>query len=96
MIAGGLQPNGPDGETGRHKRLKISRRRLCRFEPGSGHQMNEYPRPWKSEEETDGRCVIDATGRWVFGIQYDEADRSEQEVDLLVEWIVDTINKASN
>jgi hypothetical protein len=30
----------PDGETGRHKGLKIPRRKVCRFDSGSGHQYN--------------------------------------------------------
>ena len=29
---------GPDGEIGRHKGLKIPRRKPCRFESGPGHQ----------------------------------------------------------
>lgn len=54
----------------------------------------EYPRPWKSDEEHDGRCVLDANGRWVFAIQYDEADRERGEVDALVDWIVDIVNQS--
>lgn len=56
---------------------------------------DEYPRPWKSAEEYDGRCVLDANGRWVFAIQYDEADREESEVDALIEWIVAVMNKSA-
>ena len=32
-------PNCADGEIGRHKRLKISRRKACRFDSGSAHQI---------------------------------------------------------
>ncbi len=33
--------SSPDGEIGRHKRLKISRSRACRFDSGSGHQVQQ-------------------------------------------------------
>lgn len=55
---------------------------------------DEYPRPWKSADESDGKCVIDANGRWVFAIQYDETDREPSAVDALVEWIVAVANKS--
>ena len=37
----------PDGEIGRHKGLKIPRpfNRPCRFDPGSGHQINNVYHP---------------------------------------------------
>jgi hypothetical protein len=56
----------------------------------------EYPRPWKAEEETGGRCIVDANGRWVFAVQYDEAARSEAEVSALVDYIVQRVNSETD
>ena len=51
---------GPDGETGRHRALKMPRRTVCKFESCSGYHCNAQM--VKSVDTADSKSVSERSG----------------------------------